>query len=475
VKRALILMGSLLWLACSEKIPPVGPQQTGKPEPDLPPPQEIDDPAPGGGGAGEPYNYVWVPLWDVKLKYLGGAPLSPEGQRLKDYATSHTFQFNYGTTQNKWCPVLVNQDAEADQLCLAYAIYYGCDGGAASSYYHDAWHAIRSMMRQWYDMPALSNWCNDGWIGMARNLLPYLVAADYLNSLGPIGTNGNFGFNNQQTFDSLKVFARKFRQADLSVRAPASATCTNRIQHLRDMCRPQVNQTGLGSPDNKGSAALASYLGATIFCKNRDSEISAWYDHRQGHFNNNRFANYPTWEDTWVQVDGINSHPQPILSATATPRSWPYPSNPTHTWGNVSGLLTDDLIRAGKPSEQAAATPVTNPQVFVYNTHVSGSTNYMVNAAELLYQDGITSGDQFGWASDGPKRTALWHEQNAANQDQYWPGGIDWPKLRDTADDWPCSYILVKRGYNDIQPGRQNPLASEGKQMSFTDLTHRAQ
>ena len=461
----------------------MAPQQTTKPEPDRPPPQEINDPGPGGGG-GPTYNYMWVPLPEVKGNYWNGT-ITSEGQRLKTYATSHSFQFDYGTTLNKWCPVLVNQDAEADQLCLVFAIYYGCDSGATSAYYHDAWHAIRSMMRQWYEMPELSDWCDDGWIGMARNLLPYLIAADYLNSLGPIGTSGKFGFNNQQTFDSLKVFTQRVRDAGSEVKAPGTDAGCARSNHLRDMCWPQVNESGLGSPDNKGAAALASYLGATLFYKNREPAVSAWYDsaqqwykawynHNQDHFHAHRFESDDNWEDSWMQEEGLSGHPQPILGASTEPRTWPYDCSGSPpsclTWTSMSGALPDDLIRGGSPSQTFASVPKVSAPPLIYEIHISGMAAYMVNAAELLYQDGVSWTDTFGWASNGPKRTVEWHDYYAIVQDNSWPSGTEWPKVKDTADDWPCTFILRDRGFSTIESGTNT---QEGKQMSFTDLTHR--
>ena len=146
----------------------------------------------------------------------------------------------------------------------------------------------------------------------------------------------------------------------------------------------------------------------------------------------------------------------------------------------MSGTPTDDLIRGGgtggqilgKPSQIVQEVPHTTPLALKYDDHVSGTTNYLVNAAELLYQDGIPWADQFGWATNGPWRTAQWHDYYALVQSEFWPEGRTWPELKHGQDDWPCTYILHDRGFS-IEPGRLHADPREGKQMGLTDLTHK--
>jgi hypothetical protein len=74
--------------------------------------------------------------------------------------------------------------------------------------------------------------CDDAQIAMARNLMGYLIAADYLASLGIGSANVPYDCNsgqpglqhcwNEDTWDSLKTFAKRFGEGSTTVKASST-------------------------------------------------------------------------------------------------------------------------------------------------------------------------------------------------------------------------------------------------------------
>ena len=568
MKRTMILMASLLWVGCSEKIPPAGPQQTGKP--DVPPPEsvQIDDPAPGGGGAVSPsWDYVWVPGSTLFSNYgIGGAPVTDcQAFAAQNFEWRNPSGPPMGAARHL-IPHLWDQDSAADMMCLAKAIVYFCDAQAPTrtyfgdvvTYYDEAWHAIRNMMFDHvsgsYSSGTWGTECDSGWIGMARNLMGYLVAADYLLALGQPGTAGYRSspgqayydadgvppwdggippLSNAQTYDSLKTFTlRIISQTNAAYKAPATTNCAKSMWLRTDMADEQ--------PDNKGAAALASLATCAILGMNMATNPSIWgggaWPQSDGSVSYTSVYNdairffkgwggdrsgsgwaFPTsnfdhsdgccpgrdvWADTWVQSDSLA--PVPILGPGAE-RKWPAsatgytcaywgPNPPPGGTAHVMfGTLTEDLAR-GPTIANSPPCPGTSPnceyqnfpskvcggvcqpvQNLLYDVHVAGSVNYLNDAAEVLWQEDSSWGPYTFGGTGGVGRipqTAIWfdHWADAGPNDNWVRLSADVPN-EVGEDDWPVTYILDKRGF--VVQEAKPPTFAQGKQMSFTDLTHR--
>jgi hypothetical protein len=316
-------------IGCQDKLPPVGPnvgspsgvQNTGDQED---PPECEPDCFGGVPVDGEIQGHVssavaanWKYLWKnpgSDTWYNDSAVLAVAGRQLI-YAVPSS-----PPTANDLVRIthLMDQDGQADQIVLAKAMVwrtdpsvtwhttaYTDDGGGEGSYtykggtynapYHtEVWHAIRNMLKNYYSYTAYgtpscgSGWgdiCNNGEIGLARNLLPYLVAADYVLSTGPpnqfgwksggVGSGhrytGSSALKDWETYDSLRVFVRKivYQSPPDTLKAPTGCGCSKSSGSVSLYSRTAV-------PDNKGAAALASYGGAAIFGLNMGANPTYW-------------------------------------------------------------------------------------------------------------------------------------------------------------------------------------------------------
>jgi hypothetical protein len=611
----MLVLGGGAWFGCQDKIPPVGviPNAgdgtssdstvvvTIRDAANVWVPQEICGGSGGGGGGASSDPPPDPPAMGTPLsgwKFAWRDPssfASISGNTVTTFAQQN-FLFDAQPASNTtgFRPIILDQNNQAEQLALAKAIVCVKDatvhtrtyGNDTVTYYDEVWHAIRYALStfrtaQSGNTNCGAGWpdiCNNGWIGMARNVAGYAIAADYLMSLGPPDyrgyksrsgqTNYSSPVHNYLTYDSLRVFVDEILGSApaLEFKAPTSCRCRDQtptpapVSSLISM---------LDAPDNKGAAALASYAVFASLNKNMSSSSSnggnpllykyggvslcdspynhtewctwnglgssrtssayttavgwmkAWqgktsdgtYVFKRSQFDNlkNAHSGYtPTnWANTWLQGDSLynnscctSTDPIKPLKMGDKDIVWPT-TNPAcsenadslqnkSTWGAiyVKGMPVDDMLRAG--SQSGFDEPVTPKQMdwaqvrysatcaLRGDTHVSGTAVYLLNLVNIIWQqdggDGtnhpILGGNIVASNDTILPRCALFYERWA---DKNPNDGM--PDLKGDGETWPATYLLkwaVSNLFTDtgVISGRAYDATLEGRQVSFTDVTH---